>query len=335
MEQPIVFAGIEGGATTFQLMLMDENGNKLGQWKGEGFNFAIIGIQKTAERICSWIESIKKENNLHLTFAALGLGLAGAENNEVNNKLVNYLTENYSHIASCFFATSDSIISIASSFKGSGIVLIAGTGSSCRLLKEDGSIHNVGGWGHLISDRGSAIWLSLKAIKLLFDLEDELEKLPYSYEILKETILKHFKLSNHVQLIDVIYGDSFDKANVASLCEILASKASDDPVIKSLFFECGEELARHIVAVVKHADNDMLNNVPILIIGSMFKSWNLIKDGFKSILEKNQKKCGYKEISLYEQNVSPAVGAIRLAAKKAGLKFDKEIPLHIFDKYTF
>uniref|UniRef100_A0A0N5BBH4 N-acetyl-D-glucosamine kinase n=1 Tax=Strongyloides papillosus TaxID=174720 RepID=A0A0N5BBH4_STREA len=335
MEKSLVYAGIEGGATTLQLMVMDENGNILGEWQKEGFNFAITGIQKTAERICSYIEEIKKENNLLFSFAALGLGLAGAEDNEVNDKLVKHLTENYSHISSYFYATSDSIISIASCFKESGIVLIAGTGSSCRLLKRNGIVHYVGGWGHLISDGGSAIWLSINAIKLLFDLEDGLKEVQYSHETLKKIILNHFKLTNHVQLIDAIYGVNFNKANVASLCQILALQAPTDPIVEMLFYECGQELGKHLVAIIKNVDKEMLNNIPVLIVGSMFKSWNLIKKGFWLVIEGNQKKYGYTKITLYQQNSSPAVGAIRLATKNAGLKFEKEIPLKIFDERTF
>lgn len=39
-------------------------------------------------------------------------------------------------------------------------MVVAGTGSSCRLLKADGTVCGVGGWGHQIGDGGSGYWIA-------------------------------------------------------------------------------------------------------------------------------------------------------------------------------
>nr|CAD2199387.1 unnamed protein product [Meloidogyne enterolobii] len=61
-------------------------------------------------------------------------------------------------LAESLFLASDAV---ATCFEKCGIVLIAGTGSTCRLLKSDGSVHGVGGWGHLVGDEGGAFWISM------------------------------------------------------------------------------------------------------------------------------------------------------------------------------
>jgi len=89
------------------------------------------------------------------------MGLSGAEVEETNEKMLAYFRLQHLDVADTFILTSDSIIPAATAFgEHEGIVLIAGTGSTCRLLKADGSIHGVGGWGHLINDDGSGYWIA-------------------------------------------------------------------------------------------------------------------------------------------------------------------------------
>nr|CAD2205953.1 unnamed protein product [Meloidogyne enterolobii] len=86
------------------------------------------------------------------------MGLSGAENTTTTNTLLlEHLRSQHGDLAESLFLTNDAV---ATCFEKSGIVLIAGTGSACRLLKSDGSVHGVGGWGHLIDDEGGVFGLA-------------------------------------------------------------------------------------------------------------------------------------------------------------------------------
>ena len=76
-----------------------------------------------------------------------------------------------------------------------GIVLISGTGSNSLLLNPDGKEGRLGGWGHLLGDEGAAFWMSNKAIKTVIDHEENFERSPYSIDLVRAMILKHFEVS--------------------------------------------------------------------------------------------------------------------------------------------
>uniref|UniRef100_A0A914KWD5 N-acetyl-D-glucosamine kinase n=1 Tax=Meloidogyne incognita TaxID=6306 RepID=A0A914KWD5_MELIC len=62
------------------------------------------------------------------------MGLSGAENTTTNTLLLEHLRSQHGDLAESLFLTNDAVATC-------GIVLIAGTGSACRLLKSDGSVH--------------------------------------------------------------------------------------------------------------------------------------------------------------------------------------------------
>lgn len=65
----------------------------------------------------------------------------------------------------------------------------------------------------------------------------------------------------------------------------------------------------------------MFDDVPVLAIGSVWKSWNLLKDGFRDAVAAEHR---IKIVSFFELKESPAVGAAILAAQvRLGINFDE------------
>ena len=64
-----------------------------------------------------------------------------------------------------------------------------------------------------INSSSLAMWISLRAVKTVFDDEDNLVKCPYDISKVKELMLEHFKVSclnfDHVRNLSFIFKNEF------------------------------------------------------------------------------------------------------------------------------
>lgn len=124
---------------------------------------------------------------------------------------------------------------------------------------------------------------------------------------------KHFNIATRYDLLEHCYS-KFDKAFFASLCEKLSHLATNgDELCLHLFEEAGRYLARAKMALLPNVCDKLLinGNLNVVCVGSVWKSWNLLKDGFSKELAKSTNKFGVNLITLTQ---ATAIGAAYLAA---------------------
>uniref|UniRef100_A0A183V2T0 N-acetyl-D-glucosamine kinase n=1 Tax=Toxocara canis TaxID=6265 RepID=A0A183V2T0_TOXCA len=357
MNSTSFFGGIEGGATHSQLVVVDSRGRKYGEWSYEGLNYYLEGYEKVANEIALWIRGVKKELGINGPLGAVGMGLSGAEDESINKRLVGILKSQHGDVANEFFLTTDSVITIAASFNKGGVVLIAGTGSTARLLKADGTVRGVGGWGHQIGDGGSGHWIANRMIRYIFDDDDGLSPAPFPVTTVKRLLLQHFGIKNKVEILDLLYA-KFEKANIASFTGrlvkgsstplpqtvvpatkfvliILSVDAPNDPLVKRVFYEAGMILGNHVRAISRHCDEEMLLDVPVVVVGSVFKSWSLLKPGFVEGVREHDKEGRIKKVTLYLLKETPAIGAALLAARSVHVSVPYQQSSIVFDVLDF
>ncbi|CAJ0931933.1 unnamed protein product, partial [Mesorhabditis belari] len=328
MAQGKVFAGIEGGATSSKLVFLNEKAESLGVFEGAGTNLYLNGLEQTANDIANWVRKAKSEIGIKGPLESLGMGLSGAEDPRLNDRLVEYLMDNHGDVTKAAHLVSDSVTCIGASFKNGGVVVIAGTGSSCRMLTEDGEERQVGGWGHMIGDQGSGHWIANRALRHLFNVDDGVEKSVGSVETLRTVVLEYFQIEDKVQVLDFLYA-KFVKSEVAKLTTKLAENASD-PVIAGIFYEGGWELGKHVAAISRHMSEAMRQDMPIVMVGNVFKSWPLLKKGFIDAVRQLSPH-PIQSIHLHHLTETNAFGAAALASKR----IDHDLPFnhqpHLFE----
>ncbi|KAF8362533.1 hypothetical protein PRIPAC_89456, partial [Pristionchus pacificus] len=307
-----IVAGIEGGASVSNISFVScPDGEIIAKFKHTGSNYCLDGVQKTADSLVKWIRETKQELSIVGPLEGLGMGLSGAEDSDMNLKMVDYILSQHGDIAKKVVLKTDSEATVAACFKEGGAIMISGTGSTTRLITKNGELKGVGGWGHVIGDGGSAYWIANRGMKLIFDVEDGMKD--DNIERLRNVILEYFGRSDKVQLLDLLYS-KFEKSSIASVTEDLAENV-DDPTIARLFYDAGVMLGKQMKALVKKIpdeDMEMRNDLGVLVVGSVFKSWKSMKDGFIKELEMDKSKV--KKMTLYRLTVEASMGAANLAA---------------------
>lgn len=315
------YGGVEGGGTHSKLIVCDERGEEVVVVNGPATNHWMIGIPECANRIAQMVADAKQKANLSddIRLRSLGLSLSGCEDEITNKRLEDEISTK--QLADHYVICSDTLGSIATATAAGGMVLIAGTGSNAFLRNADGVTFNCGGWGHMLGDEGGAWWISHRMIKMVYDEMDNLAKAPADISIGWELIRKHFEVQTRSDLLRHCYG-CFDKSKFAKLCEKLAVAANDgDELCRWVFVEAGRNLGRMAQALLERAGPEMTSQdwVDVVCVGSVWKSWNLLRDGFEDV------DSGV-ELRLVRLRQTMALGAMYLACDNVsgGIQRDYE-----------
>ncbi|VDL87275.1 unnamed protein product [Schistocephalus solidus] len=151
------------------------------------------------------------------------------------------------------FACNDTFGTLYAATDKAGIVVIAGTGSTCRYIREDLSYERIGGYGYMLGDEASGFWITHRCMKLYVDDDEGLVKCPYDTEPVRKALFKHFSLRSNIDLLEPLY--HFKKNEFSSLCKTFGEMGRNgDELCKHVFREAGYFLGAHVMAVLPKTD---------------------------------------------------------------------------------
>jgi len=154
--------GVDGGGSGTRVRLARPDGSLLAEGSA-GPSGLLHGIQNAWAAVESAAAQAFAAASLSVpprSGVAVGLGLAGVHNRQW---AANFVSANPGYAAVAL--ETDAYTTVLGAHDGRpGAIIALGTGSVGEILNEDGSRHEVGGWGFPAGDEAGGAWIGMKAV---------------------------------------------------------------------------------------------------------------------------------------------------------------------------
>jgi N-acetylglucosamine kinase-like BadF-type ATPase len=303
--------GIDGGGTKTQALIADEEGHVSGWGRGGPSNYDDVGAEKAQAGIAEAVRMARQQAALpEAPFDSVFLGMAGVVSDK-DRAVIHAIARQLNLAADQNIDIDhDCRIALAGGLSGRpGIVLIAGTGSSCYGQNGAGESWLAGGWGHLISDEGSSYWLGIQAMRCAVASYDG-----RLHSILKDLVQDQFQLRELRDLMRRIYVIGMSRSEVASLAPLVITAARQgDTVALDLLRQGACDLAQMVGTVV-----DKLHftgqNCELALVGGLFNAGDIVLSPLHVAIQNRLPDC-----RIVFPELPPASGAALLALKNLGI----------------
>lgn len=270
--------GIDGGGTKTHLVAADKTMEILYEGYGGSSNLTSLSSgevnQNLSELLGNFFESGRFSPE---ECTCLCLGTAGAGRETARSELKTMLRRWVGQV----LVTDDAQSALAGATEtGSGILLIAGTGSICYARNQYGESHRTGGWGHIAGDEGSGYDMACQILRAVVRAADGRG----SETQLTDLVMDFWSLKGIDQLIDALYRSGKGKSEIAALA-ILCDRAYDkqDETAFQIMERCAAGLAEMVVAAAEVFREE--EYIPCICSGGLLEKSRYLKFHLRRQLE--------------------------------------------------
>ena len=253
----VIVAGVDGGGTRTRVSLAEVDGTFLGFGDAGSGNYHDVGQRAFADNLNVAMVNAGKQAGLNLRdhairrvdaiFLGLGSVVTPADREEIRTIVA---AAPWAPIgAEAIEVDHDLRIAHAGCLGGEpGIVLIAGTGSSCYGRDAAGRTWKTGGWGPLLDDLGSGHWLGRQAmIAVIRQTDGRGEKTS-----LTPAVLAALGLTDPNEILRRVEMQGMTRTEIASLARVvLAESAEGDRVAREIVQRGVSELAALVATTAR------------------------------------------------------------------------------------
>jgi len=262
--------GIDGGGTKTRAIILDQDGKVCGSGIAGPSNYDDLGVEAAYANVSAAVEHARGQASLEASpFDAVFLGMAGVVS-EADHAVIRTMAERL-NLSAQVGVDHDCRIGLAGGLSGRpGIVLIAGTGSSCYGRRADGQNWRSGGWGGLLADEGGAYWFGVQAMQAAVRAYDGRGPMT----TLLPAVQAALKIDDLNDIMHRVYVQTMTRTDIATLAPLVTQAAHAKDTIALMLLERGAvELAACVTAVAAHLE---MREAEVVLVGGMFEVGDLL-----------------------------------------------------------
>jgi N-acetylglucosamine kinase len=296
--------GFDGGGTKTDCVLLDANGNVIGEGRGGPANPLRSGYEVAFSSLREAAAGAIAAGKIRLgEITGVCAGLAGAGRRSVVRRMIVFLSEEFpaalTQVATDYEVALESAVGSAP-----GVVLIAGTGSVAYGRNAAGETARAGGYGPLLGDEGSAFEIGRRAVAAVARSRD----MDAPVTVMAEMISAALDCPDWDDLMLRIMKNPDDV--FPKLFPVVAAAAnSEDSAAKEIMFASAIGLGNLAMIVIRRLGMKG-QQFPLVKCGGVFGRCHMLDSLLDSVLAS-----GALRAKISRLEISPAVGAARMAAR--------------------
>jgi glucosamine kinase len=296
----VVVVGIDAGGSKTRAFAVDRDGAVVGRGAGGGAN--LLSSPDPAGSIAAALS----ESLGNAKPEAVVLSCSGGDRPADREKGRAILTQLVGP-AVRIEVTHDAIAALyAGNPAGCGVVLISGTGSIAFGRNDEGEERRAGGWGYLIGDEGSAVWLGLEGLRAAAHHADGRG----AGTAITVHLLGELGVDSFMEVIPQLYGRPHPAPAILAAVRAVGRAAAEADAIAVSIVQRGAHALARAASVV--AAELRLEEGPVYLAGGAFESLPSLERAVRGELLRMLPRATVEPVS-----EEPAMGAARLAMQLA------------------
>lgn len=303
--------GVDGGQTSTKCALVACDGRVMAYGQGGGLvHLAAAGArERHASALREAFASAWANAGLEpQPIAAIGLGLTGVEGDSLEATLVRQIVAELI-TARAIEVHSDAYAALIGAHGGRpGIIAISGTGSHILGMNATGELARAGGWGWLLGDEGSALWIGRSGLMAALHASDGTA----GPTMLEAMMHEHFQVKALRDVKRRVYDSDFGAKGFAALAPLVSQAAAQgDAVAQSIMAQAARDLATQVMAVQRRLA--LPPDVPVAPVGGAYEHVHGLRAGFMAALHEMN-----SQANVVDPQLPPVLGAALIALRACG-----------------